>query len=339
MKQVKQNGAVTMGYRYNAKGERVAAINGDTGPVTTYTLYDEAGHWVGDYDSAGATLQQAIWMDDASVGLLSGTGTAQSLKYVEPDHLGTPRAVIDPARNVAIWTWDAKNEAFGNSPPNQDPDQDGTAFVFNLRFPGQRHDPDTGLKYNYLRDYDSDTGRYVQSDPIGLSGGLSTYSYASLNPNGIIDPLGLAAEVIWFSYDPMNNTTFYSGASRYVSPPGTFTIAAHGLLGSNKIQDASKNNLDAAQVWNRIKADYIKGKYKKIRVAACEAGRDHNGTNFVKELARVSGQPTEGTRYWVGYPEDGKIWIGTPIPGDAHKAQRLNGAQWEPYAPPATPKP
>lgn len=64
-------------------------------------------------------------MGDVPVGLLAGMGASQSLKYVQPDHLGTPRSVIDPTRNVAIWTWDAKSEAFGNSPPNQDPDLDG----------------------------------------------------------------------------------------------------------------------------------------------------------------------------------------------------------------------
>ncbi|MGO1073861.1 RHS repeat-associated core domain-containing protein [Lysobacter sp. CA199] len=194
MKQVKRNSVVTMGYRYNAKGERVAAITGDSGPVTTYTLYDEAGQWIGDYDSTGATIQQVIWMDSLPVGLLDGAGTAQSLKYIESDHLGTPRAVVDPSRGaagVAIWTWDAKGEAFGNSPPNQDPDQDGTAFVFNMRFPGQRHDSSTGLSYNYFRDYDPVTGRYLQSDPIGLNGGINTYAYALQQPTIFSDPTGL----------------------------------------------------------------------------------------------------------------------------------------------------
>ncbi|WP_157476460.1 T6SS effector amidase Tae4 family protein [Lysobacter sp. Root690] len=194
MKQVKQGGVVTKGYRYNAKGERVAAINGDTGPVTTYTLYDEAGQWIGDYDGTGATIQQAIWMDNLPVGLLDGAGTAQSLKYIEPDHLGTPRAVVDPNRGttgVAIWTWDAKGEAFGNSPPNQDPDLDGTALVFNMRFPGQRYDAASGLVYNYFRDYDAGSGRYVQSDLIGLAGGISTYGYVGGIPTVSVDPSGL----------------------------------------------------------------------------------------------------------------------------------------------------
>ncbi|QWF15286.1 RHS repeat-associated core domain-containing protein [Lysobacter capsici] len=199
MKQVKQGGVVTRSYRYNAKGERVAAINGDTGPVTTYTLYDEGGQWIGDYDSTGATIQQAIWMGNLPVGLLDGAGTAQSLKYIEPDHLGTPRAVVDPNRGttgVAIWTWDAKSEAFGNSPPNQDPDQDGTAFVFNMRFPGQRHDPSTGLSYNYYRDYDPSVGRYIQADPIGLKGGLNLFSYVGSSPLFHTDFFGLQSNTV-----------------------------------------------------------------------------------------------------------------------------------------------
>ncbi|MFO2207069.1 RHS repeat-associated core domain-containing protein, partial [Pseudomonas aeruginosa] len=42
----------------------------------------------------------------------------------------------------------------------------------NLRFPGQYYDAESGLHYNYFRDYDPETGRYVESDPIGLTGGL-----------------------------------------------------------------------------------------------------------------------------------------------------------------------
>ena len=59
-----------------------------------------------------------------------------------------------------------------------------------LRFPGQYLDGETGLHYNYSRDYDPATGRYVQSDPIGLDGGLNTYTYSNANPLSRIDPSG-----------------------------------------------------------------------------------------------------------------------------------------------------
>jgi RHS repeat-associated protein len=195
LSQVKLNGMVKAGYRYNAIGERVAITKPD-GTIDTYTLYDEAGNWIGDYTATGVARQQAVWLGDVPVGLLVGSGTTQSAKYIEPDHLGTPRVIIDPARNVAIWTWSGKGEAFGKDVPNQDPDLDGTAFVFNLRFPGQRFDAGSGFVYNYYRDYDPAVGRYLQSDPIGLNGGSSTYAYAFNNSNTFTDPSGLQPPVI-----------------------------------------------------------------------------------------------------------------------------------------------
>lgn len=57
-------------------------------------------------------------------------------------------------------------------------------------FPGQYYDSETGLHYNYFRDYDPSTGRYIESDPIGLAGGLNTYTYAGGNPLIYADPTG-----------------------------------------------------------------------------------------------------------------------------------------------------
>ncbi|WP_369915907.1 RHS repeat-associated core domain-containing protein [Xanthomonas sp. NCPPB 3005] len=183
MSQAKRAGTVVMKYGYNGRGEQVRRVD----KTNTYTLYDESGHWLGNYDANGASLQQAIWLDDLPVGVLA----KNSLRYVQPDHLGSPRAVIDPVRDVAIWTWDMKGEAFGNTSPDQDPDKDGTAFVFDMRFPGQRYDAATGFNQNYFRDYDPSTGRYGQSDPIGLEGGFSTYSYVEAAPFRYSDIFGL----------------------------------------------------------------------------------------------------------------------------------------------------
>jgi len=90
-----------------------------------------------------------------------------------------------------VWNWDLASEAFGASPPNQDPDNDGTSFVFDMRFPGQRYDAASGLNYNYFRDYEPGTGRYPQSDPVGLQAGLATYLYANGSPGVFTDPDGL----------------------------------------------------------------------------------------------------------------------------------------------------
>lgn len=65
----------------------------------------------------------------------------------------------------------------------------------NIRFPGQYADEETGLHYNYFRDYDPSTGRYVESDPIGMEGGFNTYSYVAGNPINASDSLGLQAAV------------------------------------------------------------------------------------------------------------------------------------------------
>lgn len=62
------------------------------------------------------------------------------------------------------------SDAFGNinlNPNNQ--------ITLNLRFSGQYYDAETGLSYNYLRDYDARTGRYIQSDRLGLEGGINTF--------------------------------------------------------------------------------------------------------------------------------------------------------------------
>jgi len=80
--------------------------------------------------------------------------------------------------------WDADYRPFGAATVTG-------ALAFNLRFPGQYYDDETGLHYNYFRDYDPATGRYIQSDPIGLQGGWNSYGYVSGNPVMRVDPSGL----------------------------------------------------------------------------------------------------------------------------------------------------
>jgi RHS repeat-associated protein len=81
--------------------------------------------------------------------------------------------------------------------PDENPSGLG-AFEFPLRFPGQYADKETNLYYNYFRDYDSASGRYVESDPIGLDGGINTYAYVGSAPLKLVDPRGLDATVVFY---------------------------------------------------------------------------------------------------------------------------------------------
>lgn len=104
--------------------------------------------------------------------------------FVHADHLGTPKILTDEVGTVV---WAAEYRPFGILSLQ-------VVYVTNnIRFPGQYFDAETGQHYNYFRDYDPTTGRYAQSDPIGLNAGVNTYSYVAGNPIVSFDPYGLLA--------------------------------------------------------------------------------------------------------------------------------------------------
>jgi RHS repeat-associated protein len=181
-------GSAQASYRHNAAGQRVLQ---QVGTDKTLHLHGEGGEWLGSYSPNGAPTQQVVWLGSRPVGLIQ----AGKVLYIESDHLGSPRALIDPQRDVAVWRWSLLGEAFGNGSPAEDPDQDGVAQTFDLRFPGQRAERSSGLTYNYFRDYDPRVGRYAESDPIGLDGGMSTYLYVGASPVMFKDPTGLIKHI------------------------------------------------------------------------------------------------------------------------------------------------
>jgi RHS repeat-associated protein len=186
-------------------------------------MYDEQGRLVGEYDNSGKLIQETVWMNDLPIATIrpkganastpfgiTGTGaaTANNLGtntaanpvnvdffYVHPDHLGSPRVVTKPADNKKVWEW--QSQPFGEGAANENPQNlTGAAltagqFRYNLRFPGQVFDAETSKHYNYFRDYDPALGRYLESDPIGLKGGISTFAYVGNYPLNSIDPRGL----------------------------------------------------------------------------------------------------------------------------------------------------
>jgi RHS repeat-associated protein len=133
----------------------------------------------------------AVTTSTARTITIEGTVVSGNVYYIHTDHLETPREITNE-QNQTVWKNPPLTEPFGNTPVDDDPDGDGQVFTFNLRFPGQYYDQETGTHYNYFRDnYLPDFGRYGQSDPIGLRGGINTYGYVRGNPLSLIDFLGL----------------------------------------------------------------------------------------------------------------------------------------------------
>ncbi len=136
----------------------------------------------------------AINMDAIRYVLVHRDLTDRDYKYVHTDALGTPLRVTDKTGTVV---WEASYDPFGRATVDEDPDGNGVHQTLNLRFPGQYYDAESGLQYNYHRDYDPADGRYLESDPIGLAGGINSYSYVGGDPIGNVDPLGLEQGVAY----------------------------------------------------------------------------------------------------------------------------------------------
>ncbi|MCF6299805.1 MAG: RHS domain-containing protein [Proteobacteria bacterium] len=232
-------------YFYNAIGQRVIK--------TKYKKSDGtlAGEFLYLYDRQGQLIHESkykngdhkwdretIWLYNRPVAQVrtlysAGVIVSQNIYYIQVDHLNTPRWVTDSTGTI-LWSWES--DAFGTTLQNKDADGDGTNFWFQQRFPGQFWDSESGQHYNYFRDYEPGTGRYIESDPIGLEGGWNTYVFTHANPVNYFDSNGaqtegaLATCAIGGPFNPACDVAIIINACKYI---GIGIAAAWGYFSSD----------------------------------------------------------------------------------------------------------
>ena len=176
---------------------KLLVLNGDTVPLTM-TLTNTTGTAVNNVAPGAVTVTATNGIGTSPASAPSNRILATVLPqmyYIHADHLSSPRQITD-AGGTVVWQWD-NADPFGNNVPNENPNGAGQ-FSFPLRFPGQYADKETNTYYNVNRDYDPSIGRYVESDPIGLAGGINTYGYAFQNPLRFIDPTVAPEALVFF---------------------------------------------------------------------------------------------------------------------------------------------
>jgi RHS repeat-associated protein len=183
----------TEAYVYNGLDERMKKSGNGGSARYFFGAAGNAltGRMLGEYASpSNAVAQETVVVDGyLPVGTTpTGTTSAQRTNVLRTyaGHLDQ-RLLATDHYNSPFWSWDP--DAFGAGLTNDNPGGHGNYYI-DTRFPGQIFDDESNTYANVTRSYDPNRGRYLQSDKIGLGGGMNTYNYVANDPANMVDPDG-----------------------------------------------------------------------------------------------------------------------------------------------------